>query len=94
METSVTNELHQNVLNDQAISMAWDIIKKEANEATNNKVTRPPLYKIEDRVHFIFSERPFDVEDICCIAGGYVYLLVDAQDIMCRLIADENSLTK
>ena len=87
-------ELHQNVLNDKTISIAWDIIKKEADKATNNQATRPPLYKVEDRVHFIFSERPFDVEDLRCIAGGYVYLLVDAQDIMCKLIADENSLTK
>ena len=92
MKPSFT-ELHYTVLNDKAISMAWDIIKKEGDE-DNNQATRPPLYRVGSRVYFIFSEKPFDVEDICCIAGGYVYLLVDAQDIMCKLIVDENSLTK
>lgn len=51
---------------------------------TDKEASRPARFKKEERVHFVFSDRPFDVEEIYCIEGGYIYLHGDAQDEICK----------
>lgn len=91
METTIS-EMNQFVNNNKAQLPVWKIIKSAASTTDNEQPLRPARYDKGNQVQLTFSNNPFTVLDICCVEGGYVYFVEDAQDCLCKLITTEDSI--